>query len=243
MTEEAKEQEIATDVKQEQDVGNTDNVSPVEATEEQPNEKQSPKTPVDNKEYNWRRMEKKIASLEQTNNELNQSLQNKADKAQEPDEFANLQSDDLVTYGQLEKLAGRKAEEAAKKALESQAKAALPEKTKAQFPDFDQVVTQENIEKLVQEDPDLEHDIKSARNPYSRAYKAIKQSDFYREQLSNKANSERMKANSEKPISSNSVGNSGALSKANAYASWSNEELLAEMNQCSRKAASVPNMR
>lgn len=237
MTEEAENQ----DVKEEQEV-----VAPVEATEEQSQVESAKSEPaVGSKEYNWRKMEQRIGTLESERQRLENELHKKANvtEQQAVDELASLQPDDLISYGQVDKLAEKKAREIVKEEMVAAQKAAMPEQTKAKYGDYDQVVTTENVEKLVQEDPDLEHDIKVSKNPYDRAYKAIKQSDFYRKMSENQANSERIKANSEKPISSNTVGKQGPLSQANAFATWSQEDLLKEMTQCSRKAPSVPNMR
>ncbi|MHA1401145.1 MAG: hypothetical protein ACTSQE_12420 [Candidatus Heimdallarchaeaceae archaeon] len=242
MTEEAKQEDV-----KEQEEGQ-EVVAPAKATKEQPEQKDTSaevKPAEGSKEYNWRKMEQRVNNLESEKHRLEGELQNKADVArvEAVDEFAGLQSDDLITYGQVGKLADKKAREIVKEELAAAQRAALPEQTKSKYADYDQVVTTENIEKLVLEDPDLEHDIKVSKNPYDRAYKAIRQADFYRKSVENKANSERIKANSEKPVSSNTVGKQGPLSQANAFATWSKEDLLKEMSQCSKKATSVPNLR
>ena len=228
-----------------EDVIEQEAVVPVQATDDQPQQANSaPKEPeAGSKEYNFRRMEQRLAELGRRNQELENVLrENSQEKIKpEPDELSDLQDDDLITVGQVNKLTQKQAKKIVEEAFAKKTKEALPKNTREQFKDYDQVVTNENIEKLVQEDPDLEHDIKVSKNPYARAYKAIKQASFYRQQTENKANSDRIDANNQKPVSSNTVGKQGALSQANAFASWSDEDLRAEMNSCAKRAASVPN--
>jgi len=224
MTEEASQE----DVKQEQQV--------VEAPEEA---KQSTEKPQEaeagSKEYNFRRMEQKMKQLEQQNYELMQEMQRaQAPKPQaEPDEFSQLQADDLITFGQVskytEKMAEKKARELVEQEFRKREVAQQPAQVKSQYKDYEQVVTPEHIEQLVKEDPELEDLIQKSRNPYERAYKEIKKANFFREKQANKVSAEKIDENSKKPISSNSLGKQRPLSQANAY---SKDELYAEMMRC-----------
>jgi hypothetical protein len=159
MTEEAKEQ----------DVNIQEPVAPVEEATVETQQEQS-KPEVGTKEYNWRKMESKMQELERRNQELASNLQSmKQPEKQELNELEQLQEDDLITVGQMKKLAELRAKQVIEQELAKREQAALPAKTKGQYTDYDQVVTAENIEKLINEDPDLEHDIKVAKNPYARA--------------------------------------------------------------------------
>ncbi|KKK62739.1 hypothetical protein LCGC14_3001330, partial [marine sediment metagenome] len=101
---------------------------------------------------------------------------------------------------------------------------------KQKYPDFENIVTSENIEKLKQEDPELEKLIMLSNNPYERTYKEIKRSDFYRSTQVNKESEEKIAENSKKPISSNSFGKSRPLSYANDYAKG-DASLMEEMQK------------
>ena len=237
-----------TEVEDNQGVTEQEAAAPVEATESQPPiVPEEPKKPEPGtQEFNWRRMEQKVQELERKNQELSQTMQEKPSSPKEevPDELAQLQDDDLITVGQVNKLAEQRARQIVSDELNKREKEALPGKVKKQYEDYDQVVTNENIEKLVQEDPDLEHDIKVSINPYSRAYKEIKRSEFYKTQVSNNQNKERIESNSQKPVSSNTIGNKGGpLSQANAFATQSKDDLWAEMQGYAKGASSAPDMR
>lgn len=225
-----------------EDVNIQEDVTPVEATEDKSQETSDvkPETTEGSKEYNWRKMEQKMNDLERRNQEMSRFIEeNTKPPIAEHDELSELQADDLVTVSQAEKRARKIiAEELARREKE-----ALPIKTKAQFEDYDQVVTDEHIKLLVQEDPDLEHDIQVSKNPFARAYKEIKKSRFYQERLKNKANTERIDNNSNKPVSSNTIAKQSPLSQANAFANFSKEDLMREMESCAKRASSVPNMR
>lgn len=220
MTEEAVEQDV-----KEQPV--------VETAEDATESPQKPQVPEEgSKEYNFRRMEQKMKQLEQQNYELMQEMQRAQAPKQkeEPDEFSQLQADDLITFGQVtkytEKMAEKKARELLEKEFQKREAAQQPTQAKSQYKDYEQVVTVENIEQLVKEDPELEELIQKSRNPYERAYKEIKKANFFREKQTNKISAEKIEENSKKPISSNSIGKQRPLSQASSY---SRDDLYEEM--------------
>ncbi|MFQ5685087.1 MAG: hypothetical protein ACE5GV_00355 [Candidatus Scalindua sp.] len=225
MTEEATEKDV-----KEQEVVETAE----ETTESTP---ASQKPEEGSKEFNFRKMEQKLSQLENQNYELMQEMQKAqaSQKKEEPDELSQLQDDDLITFGQVskytEKLAEKKARELVEQEFQKREVAQQPTQVKAQFKDYDQVVTPDNIEKLIKEDPELEELIQKSRNPYVRAYKEVKKSNFFREKSANKESEEKLEENSKKPMSSNSLGSQRPLSQANSY---SREELYAEMMQCGK---------
>jgi len=234
-----------TEVEENQGVIEQETAEPVETTESQPPVAPEPTEPdAGTKEYNWRRMEQKVQELERKNYEMSQAIQEKTSPPQEePDELSQLQKDDIVTYGQVDKLAERRARQIVADELAKREKEALPSRVKEQYKDYEQVVTNENIEKLVKERPAWETTIRNDPNPYEAAYVLIKQASFYKENVENQQNKERIASNSQKPISSNTIGSSGPLAQANAFATQSKEDLWAEMQRCSRGAASAPDLR
>lgn len=181
------------------------------------------------KEYNWRQLEQKNKQLEQSLYEMKLALDKSVSKKETPEEdFNSLQDDDLLTISQAKKLAERQAREIVKQELQKIEKEALPRQVKSQYTDYDQVVTPENIEQLIKEDPDLEYDIQVSKNPYARAYKEIKRASFFKAKHEKKAIEEKIEDNLSKPLSSNSLGQQRPLSLANDYAKGS-PELLEEM--------------
>jgi len=220
--------------------------TPVEPTESQPPAAPEPTEPESGtKEYNWRRMEQKVQELERKNQELSTTMQEQLapPKQEEPDEYSHLEKDDLITVDQSDKRVEKKARQIYAEERAKEEQAALPGKVKGQYEDYDQVVTNENIEKLVQERPAWENTIRNDANPYETAYYLIKQAKFYKENTDNKQNQERISANSQKPVSSNTIGKQGPLAQANAFATQSKEDLWAEMQRFSKGAASAPDMR
>ena len=208
------------------------NSSPVEAAVESSEQKETVSQPsVGSKEYNWRKMEQRLETLERERNELREAVNtSKAPVEEAPNELERLQDDDLITVGQVNKLAEARARKIIEEELQKREKASLPAKTKEIYKDYDQVVTNENIEQLIKEDPDLEYDIQVSKNPYARAYKAIKQAQFYKERVQNAVNEKRMEDNAAKPVSSNSIGRERPLSHANDYAKGS-PDLFEEMQK------------
>jgi hypothetical protein len=140
-----------------------------------------------------------------------------APKGEEKDELSELDADDIITVRQAEKLAEKRARKVIEEELKRKEMERLPSMVKAQYSDYDAVVTPENLELLIKEDPDLEYDIKVAKNPYARAYKAIKQATFFKEQGSYAEANAKIEENSKKPVSSNAVGKTRPLEQANAY--------------------------
>jgi len=233
-----------TEVEENKGVIEQEAAAPVEATESKPPVSTEPKEPeAGTKEYNWRRMEQKVQELERKNQEMSQTMQDKAPPKEEKDELSQLQEDDLITVGQVNKLAEQRARQIVSDELAKREQAALPGKVKGQYDDYDQVVTNENIEKLVQERSAWENTIKNDPNPYETAYYLIKQSKFYKESNANKQNQEKIASNSQKPVSSNTIGKQGPLAQAQAFATQSKADLWAEMQKYSKRAASVPYMR
>lgn len=193
----------------------------------------SEESSADTKEYNWRQMEEKHKQEREQLQKKVWELEEKsksAIKKEEEEETAQLQEDDLITYGQLDKLAEKKARAIFQDEFKKAEQAKQPIAVKQKYPDFEKVVTLENIEKLKKEDPELENLIMHSNNPYERTYKEIKRSDFYRSTQGTKESEEKIAENSKKPISSNSFGKSRPLSYANDYAKG-DTSLMEEMQK------------
>jgi len=121
----------------------------------------------------------------------------------------------LANQKRLEK----KLAESEKKSYQMTAEARL----KANYPDWEKVISDENLERLKESDPDLMASIQYNPDPYSQyaaAYKAIKRQGIYQE---DKYAADRQKAeeNANKPRPLTSVSpqqGDSPLSKANAFA-------------------------
>lgn len=174
------------------------------------------------KEYNWRQMEDTNKQLQKQVWELEQKDQQAQEKIQLEKEELKLEKDDLITYGQVDELVEKRAETKARAIFQEEFKKAerakQPLAAKQKYSDFEKVVTNENINKLEKEDPELARLIALSNDPFDRTYKEIRRSDFFKSTQMNKESDEKIAENSQKPVSSNSFGKQRPLSYANDFA-------------------------
>ncbi len=196
-------------------------------------------------EYNFKELRKKVEAQEKETAEAKrialeyqQRLReleygSRREEPKEEDDLADLSSDDWLTVKQAEKLILRKAEELlAKKEFET-----LEDRVRLKFKDYDDVVSDENVAKLIEDDSDLAETLRNSPNPYTAAYKLIKKSNFYKEAEEGKkykAETTNIQKNNTKPVSSNAVATK-PLAKANSYAQADMNELYREMQESARR--------
>jgi hypothetical protein len=201
------------------------------------------------KEYNWRQMERRQKELEQQNRELIDALKGKLQPQvpvqTEDDSLPNLSPDDIPEWKHVkksldsfERKAERIAEEKVKRILAEQEKAKLPATVRGKFSDFDQVVTQERIEKLEKENPELAEAFTKAADPYTATYSYLKALYLPKSQDPvAMEEAQKILENAKKPKSSNAAGAQGALKNASAFAKKSKEQLYKEMMAFSARAS------
>ena len=120
-----------------------------------------------------------------------------------------------------------------KQSYEHEKIASIPEKLKSKFPDFEQVVTQENIEKLKLAEPELFSSLTASQDLYAKgvsAYKALRglgfvKDDNYQEQK------EQVQSNRQKPMSTQAIKGQSALADANVFAKGLTPELKKQLHQ------------
>jgi len=184
-----------------------ENTQPSETQPENVDNTENP--PRGSKEYNWRQMEEKNKQLQHKVWELEQKDKSQTATQQEKEKLSE-EEDDIPTK--------KEARAIFQEEIQKAERAKQPLAAKQNHSDFTQVVSNENIEKLKQEDPEIESLIMLSQNPYERLYKEIKKAEFYKSQNLTKESEERIAENSKKPISSNSIGKQRPLSYANDYA-------------------------
>jgi len=184
-----------------------------------PEEVQEVQAPVDEQpkrndaDHNWqeanqllRSQKQKIEYLEQKVGELEQVKQ-----SAEPDELAGLEPSDYLTFDKAQKLAEKKAKEAAQHAVESYAKQMTLQqdemRVRSKYQDYDYVI-QNFAGPLIQKDPALAYRVMNSSNPAETAYRLGKLSDEYveqttKQQVSPKA--EKIMKNLNRPLSGNAV--------------------------------------
>ncbi len=153
--------------------------------------------------------------------EAREYQRSQATQAEPVDELAGLGQEDYLTRKQAEALAIRKAQEL----MAQQEYATAEDRARLKFKDYDEVVTDENIEDLIKDDHEVAELIKSSQSPYATAYKLIKKSAFFNEKSKKRPNdaADKVAKNTQKPVSSNAV-QARPLAQANSYAFSSAEE-------------------
>jgi hypothetical protein len=190
---------------------------------------------ISNKEINFQKLRELKDKLEKENQELRKQVETKYQKQEEEkesdDEDFSFDDDDLVEGKVVKKL--RDEFKSFKKSYEQEKMATIPDRLKTKFPDFDQVVTQENIDKLLKTEPELYASINSGSDAYAvgvSAYKTLKFLGIAKEDpyISQK---EQVQRNQSRPISVQSIKGQSALSDANVFANGLTPELKAQLHK------------
>lgn len=190
-------------------------------------------------EYNFRELrkiteeqKKALDQQQQRIRELEYGNQREAPK-KEDDPLSRLTDDDWLTVGQAKKLALREVEDL----LAKRERDTLEDRVRLKFKDYDDVVSDENVAKLIEDDNDLADALRNSPNPYTTAYKLIRKSNFYKENEEGKkykAETNNIQKNNSKPVSSNAV-SAKPLAKANSYAQADLTDLYKEMQEYARR--------
>jgi len=218
----------------------SDNVEPGHSAAPQDNQTDEAISTTNTEDRNFVEMRKKLEREQREKEELRrkneeamqiirnieaQKQQQEAPKEEVRQEIHLGEDDDLVEVKTVkailanQKRLEKKLAESEKKSYQMTAEARL----KASFPDLEKVVSDENLEKLKQADPDLMASIQYNPDPYSQyaaAYKAIKRQGIYQEDKF-AADREKAERNANKPRPLTSVSpqqGDSPLSKANAFA-------------------------
>lgn len=199
----------------------------------------------DDQDRNWKEARRKMQELEKRSSEQEEIIRRLSQPAQakEDDELEKLGRDDIITYGQVEKLIEKKAERFAQKAIQQHAASTVEERIQLKYPDFNQVVTDENIRYLNENEPELAESLKYSPDPFKQAvavYKLLKRSGLTEgDVVGNSAPKEKEKAlkNSQKPVSVNAVTKQSAIGNAHIFENGLTKELKASLLKEMRDAA------
>lgn len=206
---------------------------PIEPDEESAEDsaQSSQSAPKSTKEDNMRKMGQALDDLKRQNAELQNALTKLAPPKQEappePDELEGLEDDDFVSVAQVRKLAERIVKQTVKSSKLEGRVETMEEKFKSKHEDYDEVVNQDNFEKLFKDMPEMRPVLKRAYelavkgediDPVSLSYKLLKNySKSGEEPVMKKPNSdERLAKNQAKPLSANAI-KSSALTAADKY--------------------------
>ena len=187
---------------------------------------------------NWRDMRQTMEELKNRNQALETEVAQMRTPAPEPEEEIDLVDDDISTVGITKKLIKKEATLIAQEIVRNREASTVEERMRLKYADYDAVVNKENLEHLFIAAPELVNMLKANhQDPYAQAtaaYKLMKKFGVSGEE------SEKLKENQTKPRSVNSVGQTSALSQANAFSRGLTpdlkKQLFKEMQEAAKKA-------
>jgi hypothetical protein len=209
------------------------NIEPEPQEVSQEAETAQPEVPKKSKEDNLRQLGRAYEEEKRRSAELQAALlrmmpaQKAPEAAPEPvDELAGLDKEDFISVGQVEKIVERAVKKSVHSAMSAGRVERLEESFKGSHSDYDDVVNQDNFEKLFNDMPELKPVLAEAYesavkgeniDPVSLSYKLLKQYKNSGEDMTKKATSDdRLNRNQAKPISANAI-KSSALTEAHKY--------------------------
>jgi len=200
-------------------------------------------------EHNWTEARRKMQELDRQIRERDDYIsklhQQHTPKQSTPevDELDRLGDDDIITKAVAKKIAMKMAKEAAIEAIREREAETVEDRIKSKYPDFDDIVTQENIDFLKQKKPALASSLAHNPDPYAQAealYDTLKMmgvnvgSQVAKTTLADK---ERAIKNSQKPQSVNAVAKQSALGNAHMFENGLTPELKKQLYKEMQDAA------
>ena len=220
-------EEVVADAQQEQDI----------LPEAQPSA--DAQAEAKTQDRNWREMRQSMEELKNRNQVLETEVARINAPAPPPEEI-DPTDDDISTVGQTKKLVRKQADRLDKleKELKTREARSVEERVRLKYTDYDAVVTGENLKLLNANAPELVNMLKASHeDPYSQAvgaYRLMKKFGTVGE------DSAKLQENQTKPRSVNSIGQTSALSQANAFSRGLTpdlkKQLWTEMNEAAKKA-------
>lgn len=212
---EAENQDVATEEVVEATVEAEAEVAPEKA----------PEPPKDDAQArNWAETRAALKEYQREIKELRSQLQHRdTPKQAEPDIYAELgiNKDDLGTGEHLAKL--YKELKSLKNELQKKEASSADERLRLKYPDFDQMLSEENVQYLLKNEPTLVESIKSNPDPYKQAEAAYRLAKRFcprpEDESEAKENMKKIAENQAKPMSSSAVKKSSVLDQAHQYTS------------------------
>jgi hypothetical protein len=230
-------QNVADQIQQEADVQPQEQQAHQSHTPEEVAEEK----PRYSKDENFARLRETKEQLERENRELRQWYERQAkQQPAEVEEDIGVDDDDIVEGKVVKRLYNELRElKKFKQSYEQEKVASIPERLKSKFSDFEQVVTQENVEKLKNLEPELYASIISSSDLYAKgvsAYKTLKALGIVKDDPY-KAQKEQVQQNAQRPMSVQAIKGQGALSDANIFAQGLTPDLKKQLQKEMSEAA------
>ncbi|MGD8305087.1 MAG: hypothetical protein PVF17_00400 [Ignavibacteria bacterium] len=223
---------------EDQDVLDTAECTPEEESTQKTEEnadKEPEETPADR---NWREMREMMKELKEQNKALEQQLQYKDQMSQqqpapEPEDTYTFDDDELLTAAQAKKLAQQMVKKELQDYQKQQETQNIPQKLSQQYPDYNEVVNQENVQKLITDDPETAQDIEALKADPMRMsrllYKTLKTKYGITKEEEEMPKPQKTKTENRPPSSSSAVPKRSALAEANAFANGLTPELRKQL--------------
>lgn len=192
--------------------------------QEEAHEEPVQEAPVESKQdRNWREMRKKLESYERQLAELKEKQ-----KPQEPEEEEiNLADDDVVTVKDVKKLATKLAKDLytqEKRKIEAET---AEDRLRSKYSDFDDVVSEDNVKKLLKEEPELASVLRATSDPYAKGVAAYRYIRMMERANPEAVDKQAIRQNLSKPRTTTSIKDSG-LDHVEEFA---NGRMTADMRQ------------
>lgn len=201
----------------------------VASLSEETTQQQQQEQPQENaNDRNIRNLREEKLRLQKENEELRRyyqyvAQQKQAPQQEEEEEDLGINPNEFIEGKQLSKLYAQQRKElrALREEIKSSQQQLTYQTVKSQFPDFERVVTNENIERLKIDHPEIVEMLNESQNIYAKAasaYKIIKNLGIHQDENSytNNAARQKVQSNLNKPRPVQSVQGS-ALSQANSF--------------------------
>lgn len=176
---------------------------------------------------NWREMRKKLEYYEQRLEDFEKRQPSAISPQPQQEEELTLADDDIVTAKDVKKLAKKMAKELyQQERLRYEAETA-EDRLRSKYSDFDEVVSEENVRKLIKDEPELAKVLRATSDPYAKgvaAYRYIRTMERANPEIADK---QTIRQNLQKPRTTSSIKESG-LDHAEEFASG---RMTAEMRQ------------
>lgn len=182
-----------------------------EAAAQEAGHSESPEAKQNDQDKNWRAMREQMDELKRYSQHLETEVRQLKVPPQQKEEEISAAEDDLSTVGLTKKLAKKEAQSIVNEYMAKKDAEFAEQMARLKYQDYDAVVSKDNLQQLVQREPELARMLMSNPDPVG-AYKLMKRLGV------NSEESALVKQNQEKPRSVQSVGQTSALSQAHAFA-------------------------
>lgn len=178
----------------------------------------SPQRPSDDyQERNWKAMRERQEQLLRENERLRLEQEMIQRQNAPKEEEVSFSDDDLLTAKDTKKVINKEAERIARQIVQEQMKEfrkkETPNLVKQSMPDFNDVVTEENVNYLMKHKRHIANGFSHIEDPYEQykaTYEYLKDSGIYKGD-SSKAMKQDAEVNSKKPVSPNALGQRNSL--------------------------------